>query len=121
MQVKTINDKKGIKRFVAFADSIYKGDANYVPFMKKDLTKTLETLVLKEKSYTALMVYGEDGAPQGRILFTVGVNKQLPDKARCGYFFLFECVNSQEAANALFAEMNRRLAAMGVEYVEGAY
>ena len=121
MQIKTINDKKGIKRFVAFADSIYKGDANYVPFMKKDLTKTLEALVLKEKSYTALMVYGEDGAPQGRILFTVGVNKQLPDKARCGYFFLFECVNSQEAANALLAEMNRRLSAMGVEYVEGAY
>ena len=87
MQIKTINDKKGIKRFVAFADRIYKGDANYVPFMKKDLTKTLEKLVLKEKSYTALMVYGEDGAPQGRILFTVGVNKQLPDKARCGYFF----------------------------------
>ena len=46
MQIKTINDKKGIKRFVAFADSIYKGDANYVPFMKKDLTKTLEALVL---------------------------------------------------------------------------
>ena len=37
MQIKTINDKKGIKRFVAFADRIYKGDANYVPFMKKDL------------------------------------------------------------------------------------
>ena len=86
MQVKTINDKKGIKSFVAFADSIYKGDANYVPFMKKDLTKTLETLVLKEKSYTALMVFGGDGSPQGRILFTVGVNS-CPTRRAAAIFF----------------------------------
>lgn len=121
MIVKAVNDKKGIKRFVAFADMIYKGNDKYVPFMKKDLTKTLTRLVLKEKTYTALMVFGRDGAPKGRVLFTVDVNKQLPDKARCGYFFLFECVNEQEAANALLSEMNRRLAADGINYVEGTY
>ena len=121
MIVKTISDKKGIKRFVSFADIIYKNDPNYVPFMKNDLIKTLTKLILKDKTYTALMVFGEDGAPKGRVMFTVDTNKQLPSKARCGYFFLFECVNEQKAADAMLAEMNRKLSEEGVEYVEGTY
>lgn len=121
MIVSEINDKKGLKRFVRFADKIYKTDANYVPFMKRDLMRTLNRLVLVEKTYTALMATDSDGTPVARLLFTVDVNKQLPEQADCGYFFMFECVDSQEAADAVLGEMNRRLATKGVDFVEGTY
>lgn len=118
MKIVQVNNKL-IKTFVNFPDKLYKGDANYVPYMKADLTKTLKKLLLKDKTYTALLVI--DGKQTlGRILFTIGKNKQLRTE-QCGFFSMFECVNNQQACSMLLDETIRILKQQGAEYISGTY
>ena len=112
-------DKKLIKTFVDFPDTLYKGDDNYVPYMKGDLTRTLTKLLLQDKSYVALLAM-EGRKVLARVLFTVSKNKQL-NTDKCGFFSMFECVNDQEVCNALLDEMIRILTTWGAEYVSGTY
>lgn len=118
MQIVQVNNKL-IKTFVNFPDKLYKGDDNYVPYMKADLVKTLKKLLLKDKTYTALLV--KDGKQVlGRILFTIDKNKQLRTE-KCGFFSMFECVNNQQACNTLLDETIRLLKQQGAEYISGTY
>ena len=41
MQVIRLTTAKQLKKFVNMPDKIYKGDKFYVPFMRRDLFKTL--------------------------------------------------------------------------------
>ena len=119
MQVIRLTTEKQLKKFVAMADELYRGDELYVPYMRADLLMTLKKLVLEEKTYTALAVE-ENGKYLARILFTVAPSKQKK-LARCGYFSHFECVNDYAPAELLFGEMCRVLKEAGVTYVEGTY
>ena len=112
-------DKRLIKAFVDFPDRLYAGDENYVPYMKGDLTKTLNKLLLKDKTYDALLVV-EGKTVLARILLTVDKNKQL-NTEKCGFFCMFECVDDQEACNLLLDESVKLLKDKGAEYVSGTY
>ena len=118
MQILQVN-KKLIKRFVNFPDQLYAGDEKYVPYMKGDLIKTLDKLLLKDKSYVALLAV--DGKRiLGRVLFTVSKNKQL-NTDKCGFFSMFECVDDQSVCNAMLDEMVRILKTWGAEFISGTY
>lgn len=118
MEIVQVN-KNLIKKFVNFPDELYKGDDKYVPYMKGDLTKTLTKLLLKDKTYVALLaVNGKQTL--GRILFTIDKNKQLSTE-KCGFFSMFECVNDQQVCNALLDETVRILRTLGAEYISGTY
>lgn len=119
MRVIRLTTEAQLKKFVGMPDKLYRGDKFFVPYMRRDLFKTLKLLVLGEKSYTALAVE-EDGEYLARVLFTVGPSKQLKIE-RCGYFSHFECVNDTLCADMLLAEMCRLLTEQGVTYVEGTY
>lgn len=112
-------DKKLIKSFVDFPDTLYKGDDKYVPYMKGDLTKTLTKLLLQDKSYVALLAM-EGKEILARVLFTVNKNKQLHTD-KCGFFSMFECVHDQTVCDALLDEMTRILKSWGAEYISGTY
>lgn len=112
-------DKKLIKAFVNFPSELYKNDTNFVPYMLADQTKVLKKLLLKDKTYTALLAM--DGKKVlARVMFTISKNKQLHTE-KCGFFCMFECVNDQTVCNALLDEMKRRLVEMGAEYISGTY
>ena len=112
-------DKKLIKTFVNFPDELYAGDDNYVPYMKGDLIKTLNKLLLIDRTYDALLVV-EGKKVLGRILLTIDRNKQL-NTEKCGFFAMFECVDNQEACNLLLDESIRVLKEQGAEYISGTY
>ncbi|MCH5147161.1 MAG: hypothetical protein J1F61_04035 [Clostridiales bacterium] len=119
MRVVRLDTEKQLKKFVGMPDKLYGKDKFFVPYMRRDLLKTLKLLVLKEKSYTALAVE-ENGKFLARVLFTVGPSKQLKLEC-CGYFSHFECINDSLCAGMLFSEMCRILKEQGVTYVEGTY
>ena len=100
-------------------DKIYSGDKFYVPFMRRDLLKTLKLLVLEERTYTALAVE-RDGEYIARVLFTVAPSKQLKID-NCGYFSHFECINDKRCSEMLLSEMCRILKDRGITHVEGTY
>ena len=119
MEILHLTTQRQLDQFIAMADRLYRNDKNYVPFMRKDLKKTLKRLVLTEKTYTALAV--TDGKRfLGRLLFTVAPSKQLKLE-RCGFFSHFECIDDQVCADLLLGEMCRLLKEAGVSHVEGSY
>ena len=107
MQVARISTPGQLNRFIAMADDLYRGDLFYVPYMRRDLKKTLKKLLFEERSYTALAVE-EQGKYIARVLFTVAPSKQL-GLERCGFFSHFECVNDPACARLLLDEMCRLL------------
>ncbi len=119
MRVVEIKEAKAVKKFINMADDIYRGDKFYVPYMRRDLYKTLCALVLKHKTYTALAVE-RNGKFIARVLFTVGAAKRI-EADRCGYFSHFECVNDVEVCKLLLEHMCKMLKERGISRVEGTY
>lgn len=119
MNIIRIVNTKQLKKFISMADSLYANDKLYVPFMRRDLYKTLKKLVIEDKSYTALVVE-ESGNYLARILFTFAPSKRIKlDK--CGYFSHFECLNDQTCADMILGEMCRLLREKDITHVEGTY
>lgn len=109
-----------IRKFINFGDSIYKNDSDYVPYLRRDLIKTIRHLVFEKKSYRALCSFDQNGKINGRILLTVKKNKQL-DTEHCGYFSHIEVVDNQEVFKDLMDEAVKVLKNMGAEYIMGPF
>lgn len=118
MEILQVN-KKLLKDFINIADSLYKEDNNYVPYMRADLKKTLNKLLFEDKTYFALLAK-DNGETLGRVLVTVAKNKQLNNEL-CGFFSMFECVNNQIACNALLDKAAEISKAHGANYICGTY
>jgi len=113
--------KKGeIGSFLDFGDSLYRDDPNYVPFIRLTFRKTMKKLVFEKKTYTALCSFDEKGRMNGRLLLTVGKNKQLQTE-HCGYFSHFEAVNDQQVFDALMERAALLLKQKGAEYMLGSF
>lgn len=119
MQVVKVVTARQLNRFIDMADSIYRGDPFYVPYMRGDLKKILKKLLFEEKTYTALAVE-EKGKFIARVLFTIGPSKQL-NLERCGFFSHYESIRDRACSDMLLGEMCRLLKEQGVTYVEGTY
>ena len=119
MKVKIINNKKELKKFINMPDSLYKGDKLYVPYMKSDLFKNLNKLVLIDKTYTALVVE-ENNKYIARVLFTIHYSKQLK-LDRCGFFSMFESINNHTCVKLLFDEVKKQLKNQNISYLEGTF
>lgn len=116
--IETVN-KRNLREFVNFPDVLYETDKNYVPYMKRDLTKTLDKLLFKQKNYVGLL-YTEKNVVQARILLTVDKNKQLHTD-KCGFFSMFECVYDYDVCNELLNAAVEILRQMGAECISGSY
>ena len=119
MPIVRVDKKSLIKKFVDFPDSLYSADNNYVPYIKSDLTKTLTKLVLKEKTYVALLST-EGERVQGRILLTVSHSKSF-NTDNCCYFSMFECVHDQSVCDELLREAVKVAKSLGATYFSGPY
>lgn len=119
MKVKIINNKKELKKFINMPDSLYKGDKLYVPYMKSDLFKNLNKLVLIDKTYTALVVE-ENNRYIARVLFTIHYSKQLK-LDRCGFFSMFESINNHTCVKLLFDEVKKQFKIQNISYLEGTF
>ncbi len=120
MKLIKIEKKNQIKQFVLMADKIYKSDENYVPYMHKDLMKTLKKLLFVDKSYVGLMIEDE-GKIIARLVYTISRNKHKQEFEKSGFFALYECTNSQLASNMMFDFMVKDLKKQGVNYLEGPF
>lgn len=119
MKVKFLNKKNELRKFVKMPYLIYKNDPNYVPYIEKDLYKTLIKLVIQEQTYKALVVE-DNGKYVARILFTIHYSKQL-NLDKCGFFSHFECIDNSFVAKLLFDEMIKSLKEQNITHVEGTF
>ncbi len=92
--------EKEIKAFINFGDALYKGDKNYIPYINKDLKKTLKRLVFFRKTYFAVCHFDKNNKVDGRVLLTIGKSKQLKSD-KCGYFSHIEFVENYDVFKEL--------------------
>jgi hypothetical protein len=100
----TVDNKKVLNEFLNLPFSIYKNDKNWVPPILTDIRNMLDKTKhpFYEHSDADFFIARQDGKVVGRI----GALENKPFNAYHGthqsQFYLFECVDDQEVANALF-------------------
>ena len=114
-------DRRQIKKFIKFHYSIYKGDPNWVAPLIVDY---LEKFNLKKNPYFhhskgQLFLAYQDGRIVGRICVHENTNHVKYHSEPVGFFGFFECINSQEVADALFDAAATWLKKLGLEVMRG--
>lgn len=113
-------EKKTLNKFLDFPDKLYANDPNYVPYMRGDLKKSLTKLVIERQKYTALIALDDNEQVVGRVMFTIGKDKQLKTD-KCGFFSLYECIDDNKVSSMMLGEMFAMMKEQGAEYVSGSF
>jgi GNAT superfamily N-acetyltransferase len=119
--VRPISSKSDVLRFIKLQWKFYEGDRNWVPPMIMDRKKLLN----KEKNpfYThadmQLFIAESAGEPIGRIAAIINHHHNREHKDKVGFFGFFECINNQDAANALFDTAAQWLRDRGMDSMRG--
>lgn len=90
--------------FVGFPLTLYKGDPNYIiPSVEQQIRSLLgrHNALISNGVQAFLMAYDGD-RPVGRILAGIDFRTTQAASERQGYISMFECIDDQNAANALF-------------------
>jgi len=116
--VKEVNNMKQLDAFVYFVRDLYKDCKHYVYPVFYILKRELKKLILKDKTYKALL-FLEGDIVLGRLLYVFAYNDKL-DIEVC-YFSYLDCYDNQAVFNALFSYMEEDMKSLNVTYSEGTY
>ncbi len=114
-----VNDKRNLNRFIYFIKDLYKNDQNYVFPIFYAQKKELSEIVLKDKSYKAILSVDENDTVKGRLLFTYDYSKKQ-EKEIC-YFSYFDCVDDLKVVRELFNHMEKIMGEDNIDYSEGTF
>ena len=102
--VKVVESKDDLRKFIDFQYELYDGDCCFVPPLKGDIKKYVmgETNCLNQSGPSVKIIALKDNKVCGRSL--VGINEHLNHYKglKEGYISLFECIDNQTVANAMF-------------------
>lgn len=118
MYIKKVETNKDLKAFVYFTKSLYKDNPHHIPPIYMILKNELKNLVLKDKTYVALLAYHHDKVV-GRILYTFDDSKHKGMKV-C-YFSMFEVIDDIEVTKALFNQLQADMKTFNISYLEGTF
>lgn len=121
LQIKEAHDVKGLKQFIALPWEIYKNDPNWVPPLRTQQLRTLQgknNPLLADGEHVFYLAFAGEKVV-GRIL--VGINQKLNrEKEKLeGYLSLFEAVEDEKVAFALFEAATQWLKERGLTSVVG--
>lgn len=106
IEIKLVNtdDKKQVKQFVQYHYDLYKGDPNWVPPFRADV----EVMLNKKKhpfydhSEADFFTAWKNGKMVGRIAALMNNSYNKYHQAKSANIFLYDSIDDQEVANALF-------------------
>lgn len=116
--ITTVTTKRDLRRFVHFTKTLYADDPYMVHPLFSTLTKELNQLVLKDKTYTALLCE-RDEQLVGRVLYTVDESRKQGKDV--GYFSYFDFTQDETVVQELLDAMTADLLARGIDYLEGSF
>lgn len=121
IEIRKVTDASGKKQFVNCQWDFYKGDKNWVPPIKMDRHKLLDTKKnpFYRHSEIQLFLAYSDGKIVGRIAAITNDNHNKIHNDKVGFFGFFECIDNQEVADALFTESEKWLKERGMKDVRG--
>lgn len=117
--IEIVRTRRELKRFVLFTKSHYQDAPLYVQPFFGTLIKELKPLVLRQKTYTAIVHKDEQGVLDGRLLYTF--SKHQKHEGLVCFFSYFEAVDDQAVADEMFAHMEEAMKEKGVLHAEGTF
>ncbi|MBN2570809.1 MAG: hypothetical protein JXA68_01665 [Ignavibacteriales bacterium] len=120
-QIKKVETKKDLNKFINFAWEIYKNNQYWVPPMLMEVKRRLN----KDKnpffkhSEMEMFVAVKEKKVIGRIAAIVNHRYNEFHNEKTGNFGMFECINDVEVANALFSEAEKWLKEKGMDKILG--
>lgn len=121
ISVEEVRGEKGLKKFIEFTYSLYRGNRYFVPPLYFDVMNTLREDVnpafeFCEAKY--FMVYS-DGKPAGRVAAIVNHKANEIWNNRLGRVGWMDFIDSEQAVNALFGAAEEWLKEKGMDGVHG--
>lgn len=119
--IRAVNDRKALIEFIEFPFKLYRQDPNWVPPF---IHERLEFFDVKKNPfyeharYQLFLAY-RNGEPVGTIGAVVDDNHNQVHQELCGAFGFFECIDDQEAANALFHAAEDWIRGQGMTQIRG--
>ncbi len=104
IEIKQAVTKREIKNFILFPWNVYKNDPNWVPPLiieKKMMLDKKKNPFFEHGEMDIFMAYS-DGKAVGRIAAIINYTHNQIHNEKAGFFGFFECLDNQDAANALF-------------------
>ena len=119
--VTIVSTKDEKKRFVEFVYSFYKDVENWVPPLRMDQKKLVDTdkNPFFENAEIELFMAEKDGKDVGRIAAIVDHRYNETHDSKTGHFGFFECIDDQHTANLLFRVASDWLRDKGMTEVMG--
>jgi len=115
------NDKAQVKRFVDLHYRMYSGCPQWVPPIRNDIALMLnkQKHPFYEHSEADFFIVEEDGRDVGRVAVIENMAFNEYHDSRQAQFYLFDCEDNQEAANALFERAFEWARQRGLDTVVG--
>jgi len=122
-EVVVVRSARELKQFVGLPWELYKGDPNWVPPLKKQVSTMLTPgeHPFWEFSDRELFLLKEGARTVGRIAAIIDGNFNDYHKEKAGVWGFFECIDDQDAANMLFDAAEEWVRAKGMEYMHGPF
>lgn len=114
------NQPGDLKRFARVSYALYRDDPFWVAPLEQDLLDLLGPRnPFFENAEMSLWVISQDGRDIGRIAGIIDRQHNERQGERTAYFGFFECINSQQAAQALFDTVEAWAAEKGMDRLLG--
>jgi GNAT superfamily N-acetyltransferase len=115
-----ISSKKDLKDFINFPYSLYAGDRNYAPPLKKEMREQFSDRnpFFKHAEVKYFLVRAKN-VPVGRVASIVNQRHIEFHKEKAGFFGFFECVNDPEVCFSLLEAVKAELKKKGITIMRG--
>lgn len=122
IEIRPVNSKKMLERFIRVPWSIYRDDPNWVPplLMERRDALSQKQAFFEHARWQAWIAY-RDGVAVGRISAQIDDLYLQQHNVRNGFFGLIEAVDDAEIFKALFASAENWLREAGMESVIGPF
>lgn len=119
--VDVVKSKKDLKEFINFPWKIYKNDPNWVPPLKDEVKKMLDTKKnpFWEHARRELFIARRDKDVVGRIAAIIDPFHNERHNDKVGFFGFFECINDKSVSSALFDKAAEWLKQQGCDRMRG--
>jgi hypothetical protein len=110
------------KDFLQLPFKLYANTPQWVPPLAQDARRQIDKSknpYFKHSDAALLLAYNDEGDPVGRLAVLDNRNYNEFHQAKTAFFFLFECIEDKEVANAIFERGFDWARARGLTYIMG--
>lgn len=115
-----VTDRRGLRSFIEFPLELYKGDANYVPQLTRDLLKHFSSRnPFMSHADVKFFIARMKGSICGRVASIVNHEHVAYHGERAGFFGFFESVQDRAVSGALLGRVESELRQRGMDLMQG--